>query len=503
MSKGIKLMLYVLLAVIVAVVTAVGALAMEKQAKNDIPLEVNFESNSSVTHDMDALHEGSSEGTSVESDASSTLSQGEILSDEEKATEEEQGKQEESSDVLPMEESSMSGSSEVVEFTERAWADDWVKPLSSIVFVDSKGESLSSAELSTEETVEETEVAEEETVEEVTEVLSSAEESEEETEEITETADETAPMSDDADEETAEVLFEASTTVQEDAASDETEAVETESSAEWEIEVDGISYLTLDFIRSYLSKNTSSSSISVYLEDMRTGKVYTYGTEEEHYVASTIHPAIAMTVYHLIEQGEMSLDNQVEYLEEKDYEDGEGLLISSIADGESRTVSELLELMISESDNIATNMIIRKVCDVAGYDWYKKELSAILGVPYTGRRYDAVTMAHTIRYFCMNYGKNPHYAKLKEYLESTSEQAGVTAALPAGSFFQKQGSFVMDQTSSLGSIGAIYGEYPLIFAVYSDDEDRVSGEVLEELGKYFYFVAQTGIFPEKNKVLEE
>ncbi len=485
MSKGGKPVAYVVLAIVLALATFFGALAMKKQAENNVPLEVNFESHSSARR-SDSVKSEVLSGDSADSGVSTSLSEEERLqtleiaqdqtvSDAKKPKVDDQEMKDEPGDVLSTGNASLSASSDIVNSTEREWVKAWVKPLHSIVFVDYKGERFSE-NISDEETMEDIDTGAEETVDAGTDELSASDET---TDQVSSTELETK-----------------------EASSETLDVATADSSSEWRIEADGISYLTLDFVRSYLAKNIHSSHISVYLEDMRTGKVYMYGTEEEYYVASTIHPAIAITVYNLVEQGGMSLDDEVEYLEDKDYEDGEGLLISSIVDGESRTVSELLELMISHNDNIATNMLIRSVCSTAGYDWYKKQLSAVLGISYNGRMYSARTMGHMIRYFCKNYGENSGYERLKEYMENTSNRGSVTTALPAGSFFQKQGSFVMDSTLCVGSVGAIYGEYPVIFAVYIDDEVVLSDEVFEELGKYFYFVAQTGMFPEEHSILE-
>ncbi|MDB4893908.1 MAG: putative beta-lactamase [Firmicutes bacterium] len=99
----------------------------------------------------------------------------------------------------------------------------------------------------------------------------------------------------------------------------------------------------------------------VYVIDIASGKGVGVNSDMAFPAASTFKLPMAMYVLDQAETGHLSLDDQITYTAEADYEDGTGVLQDSIQEGEGVPIRRLIELAITESDNIATNMILRRI----------------------------------------------------------------------------------------------------------------------------------------------
>lgn len=99
-----------------------------------------------------------------------------------------------------------------------------------------------------------------------------------------------------------------------------------------------------------------AGSIGVYVRDLDTGVTASYHAEDTWYLASTVKIPIALTVLRAIERGEHTLDSTLT-LRTTDYVDGTGET-NNHPPGTRLTVRYLLEQMIINSDNTASDMLI-------------------------------------------------------------------------------------------------------------------------------------------------
>ena len=90
-----------------------------------------------------------------------------------------------------------------------------------------------------------------------------------------------------------------------------------------------------------------------------TGEVWSRQGDIQFPAASIAKIPIMITVYRMIDQNRLSLDNEY-VLQNIDKSNGSGVL-RHMHSGLVLTLSDLIFLMISISDNTATNMLIRKV----------------------------------------------------------------------------------------------------------------------------------------------
>ncbi|HKH11441.1 MAG TPA: serine hydrolase [Rubrobacter sp.] len=97
----------------------------------------------------------------------------------------------------------------------------------------------------------------------------------------------------------------------------------------------------------------------VYVRDLDGGYGYGVRADETFFTASIIKVPVMVAVYRKVEQGDLSFSQEVE-LKEEDWAAGAGWLQWEEA-GSKQTVGDLLTLMMTQSDNVATNALVRTV----------------------------------------------------------------------------------------------------------------------------------------------
>lgn len=100
-------------------------------------------------------------------------------------------------------------------------------------------------------------------------------------------------------------------------------------------------------------------SLAVYVKDPEEGHSLSYNTGEDRYFASTTKIPVAIAILQRVEAGEFTLDHKL-VLKESDFVDGNGDILWQ-RPGKQYSISTLLEKMIQDSDNCATDMLIRLI----------------------------------------------------------------------------------------------------------------------------------------------
>jgi len=108
-----------------------------------------------------------------------------------------------------------------------------------------------------------------------------------------------------------------------------------------------------------LATNHAPGHVAIAVEDLATGKISGINDDASLPAASTIKIPVMVQVFKEMEAGEIDL-NTVVHMEARDRDWGWGDMADA-PPGTARTVRQLLWLMITESDNTATNMLIRRV----------------------------------------------------------------------------------------------------------------------------------------------
>ena len=117
--------------------------------------------------------------------------------------------------------------------------------------------------------------------------------------------------------------------------------------------------------------------VAIYLKDLRGGREWTYHPDDLFPSASLIKLPVMACVFNRMKEGGKTLDTPVT-LRGRERVGGSGRL-KWAPDGTRYTVREVLERMITESDNTAMRMLL----DEVGFDYFARGFTAHLGLTYT------------------------------------------------------------------------------------------------------------------------
>jgi beta-lactamase class A len=123
-----------------------------------------------------------------------------------------------------------------------------------------------------------------------------------------------------------------------------------------ETESDWVSLLEKQFA---LIEKDLNGNLGVYVKHLGDNRSLSYRADDNRYLASTIKIPLAVAVLQKVEAGEISLQDEL-VLWESDFVDGAGDLLWQMP-GTKYTILSLMERMIQNSDNCATDMLFRLV----------------------------------------------------------------------------------------------------------------------------------------------
>lgn len=117
--------------------------------------------------------------------------------------------------------------------------------------------------------------------------------------------------------------------------------------------------------------------VAVFMKDLRSGREWTYHADDLFPSASLIKVPVMACVFNKMKEGGLTLDSDLT-LRRKERVGGSGRL-KWAPDGSHYTVREILERMITESDNTALRMLL----DDVGFDYFQRGFQTTLGLTYT------------------------------------------------------------------------------------------------------------------------
>jgi len=208
-----------------------------------------------------------------------------------------------------------------------------------------------------------------------------------------------------------------------------------------------------------------SGDYGVAVVDLATGATAAVGADRVFVAASTFKVPLAMYVLDLAARGEADLEEQLFYSPE-DWEAGTGILHSSVP-GDCHTVSELINLALTQSDNIATNMLLRRFGDENVFA-YMREIGGSVTNLAPGRR--ATTPPDMVRYLERAYRlaateEGQHHRILMGLLTQTAFQDRIAEGAPPGvPVAHKIGTL----PAMVHDVGIVFlPEHPFAIAIFS------------------------------------
>lgn len=237
-------------------------------------------------------------------------------------------------------------------------------------------------------------------------------------------------------------------------------------------------------IKDYLSQQ--EGTYGIYVIDLASGKTMGINATKPFPAASTFKLPMALYILDQVAQGKANLNEKLDYTD-ADYEEGTGILQDSIEEGEQHPVRELLELAITQSDNIATRMLLRRF----GLDnvfAYQQKLGGQVSW------YDDETLGTTPRDMAvyMRYVQNASAVSdpaLRQFLltalENTAFNDRTAAGVPQGVPVAHKIGTLPNVVNDVALVEA--PDHPFIVAAFSTDvsEDEAP-EVISEVTRQIY-----------------
>lgn len=212
---------------------------------------------------------------------------------------------------------------------------------------------------------------------------------------------------------------------------------------------------------------TFKGDVGISYLDLTTGKHLSVNGDKEFYTASTIKVPLTMLIADTVATGSKKWDDSISYNEEKDYEEGTGIIINNIQP--SYSLRTLQEYSITYSDNIAKNMLY----DVLGGD---KKAKTELYRRFLGKtpnledpQFTSEDATKILATLYSEKATNPEYQTIYDYMKQTVFHERMDTALTKGKVAHKIGSY----DDFIHDMGILETEHPFALAVFSKGQDGI------------------------------
>ncbi|MGL5135572.1 MAG: serine hydrolase [Planktothrix sp.] len=256
-----------------------------------------------------------------------------------------------------------------------------------------------------------------------------------------------------------------------------------------------------------LAKDSPKLKPGVFLVDLDTGKYVDIQGQEGFPAASTIKVPILVSFFQAVDEGRIRLD-EVLTMEEKHIAKGSGELQDKPV-GSKFTALETADLMITNSDNTATNMLIERLGGIESLNqqfasWQLKQtqmqniLPDLEGTNKTSAK-DLVNLMADI-----NQGKLVSL-KSRDFMLRIMQQTRNRSLLPRG---LGDGAFIAHKTGNIDSVCGDIGlidmpngkRYLVGVLVQREADDPQANELIRQISStiYQYFDTSTYVEPNSN-----
>lgn len=228
-------------------------------------------------------------------------------------------------------------------------------------------------------------------------------------------------------------------------------------------------------LKAYLGNNIDKIGLSYY--DINSGKEITINGDKTFLAGSTIKVQMNMVLGDMIQNGVVNINESLRYTEDS-YEDGTGILKNQDL---SKPLSLVLlsDYSILHSDNIATNMIIKRI----NYYNMRKLIDDKLGhaTDNSNNYITAKDETKLLEFLYSNENNNPVYSRLIENMKNTDFHDRLDFFLPHNIVAHKIGNY----NSYVNDVGIIYTESPYILSIYTNGINNAN-EVIAHISKMVY-----------------
>ncbi|MFL0266715.1 serine hydrolase [Candidatus Clostridium radicumherbarum] len=228
-------------------------------------------------------------------------------------------------------------------------------------------------------------------------------------------------------------------------------------------------------IKAYLGNNINMVGLSYY--DINSGKEIIINGDKTFLAASTVKVQMNMVLDDMIQNGTVSENESLQYTDDS-FEEGTGILQSQDL-SKPISLSLLSDYSIIYSDNIATNMIIKRI----NYYNMRNMIDAKLGhaTDKSGNFITATDETTLLKQLYENVNNNTYYSKIIDDMKNTEFHDRLDLYLPYNIVAHKVGNY----DSYVNDVGIIYTENPYILSIYTNGLDNAN-EVIAHISKMIY-----------------
>lgn len=232
-----------------------------------------------------------------------------------------------------------------------------------------------------------------------------------------------------------------------------------------------------------VDNSLTGDNFSFFYYNLKTKEYYLDNGDKWFTAASTTKVPIAMLYYDKINSKEVTIDTTYLY-RSSDYEEGDGMTAYTYDAGDSIPLSFLLEQMIENSDNTATNVLTNAL---GGREKYigdtLKYVDEKIGLQVPQNFYDENVTSAKYGLGIMNYlYKHPEeYAGLIDHMTRSSYGSYLKKYISDYDVVHKYGSY----EGNVHDYGIVYGKEPYLIGVFTksvpDAEELIANISLQVL----------------------
>ncbi|MBU3179757.1 serine hydrolase [Clostridium psychrophilum] len=224
-------------------------------------------------------------------------------------------------------------------------------------------------------------------------------------------------------------------------------------------------------IRKLVGTNNINKFGMVYY-DIKSKKTITINEDKQFVAASTVKIPINMLVYDMIQDKKININGKIKY-DKNDFEEGAGILQKEDL-REPIAIKRLSDLSIIYSDNIAVNMLLRKVGSENRYKYIEK----IVGhsIVHDGNNITAMDSSKILERLYLNPDNNKYYATMIKTMKKTIYHDRIDKYIPREIVAHKIG----DLAPYVDDTAIVCKDNPYILVVFTkgiSNADELIGQV--------------------------
>lgn len=228
-------------------------------------------------------------------------------------------------------------------------------------------------------------------------------------------------------------------------------------------------------IRALLGNDVDKFGMVYY--DINSEKSFEINGDKQFVAASTIKVPINMLMYDMIQDKKISINEKLKY-DDSDYEDGAGVLQGAELNNPI-PIKTLSDYSLIYSDNIAINMLLRKVGKENRYDYIEK----IVGHPivHDGNNTTPQDSFRILQRLYLNPDNNEYYSAMIETMKKTEYNDRIDKYIPKQIVAHKIGDFA----EYVNDVAIVCKENPYILVVFTKELPEAC-EVIGQVSKIIY-----------------